>query len=89
MSGRTARRARKEGLRLLDRDSVFSAVLSEMMTQYGIDYDKCDRKAVDTTIAICCAEADACWDEFVLWAIHGDDQRAKTMEILAAARRAR
>lgn len=91
MSGKTAKRARREAREratyLLDADHVFSAVLSEMMTECGIDYGICPTEQVDITIAMCCAEADQCWDELVLWAIHGDDQRAKTLEISAAARR--
>lgn len=91
MSGKTAKRARREARErasfLLDADQVFSAVLSQMMSECGIDYGMCPTEQVDLTIAMCCAEADLCWDELVLWVVCGDDQKAKTLEISAAARR--
>jgi hypothetical protein len=88
VSGRTARRARREreeqATRLLDSYHVFSSVLSEEMGGQGIGYDSCTRTQVDSTIAICCEEFERCWDEFVLWVVHGDDERAKTLEIVHA-----
>lgn len=86
MSGKTARRARREALHLLDAERVFSDALSRLMPELGIDYDRCTRDEVDLTIRIACEEFEPCWDEFVLWVIHGDDEREKTMDILRAFR---
>lgn len=87
MSGKTARRARRERPYLLESDNVFAATLSAMMQEYGIDFDRCTKEQVNATLAMCCAEADLCWDELVLWVLHGDDEKAKTLEVAAAGRR--
>lgn len=88
MSGKTARRDRRrraeESVRLLPADALFSSILSDMMVDAGIDYGTCTNSQVHTTMAICCKEFERCWDEFVLWVIHGEDERAKTLEIVHA-----
>ena len=88
MSGKTARMERRrraeESVRLVDGYWKFSSAPSDQMGEFGIGYDTCTREQVYATIAICCSEFERCWDEFVLWVVHGDDERAKTMEILRA-----
>jgi hypothetical protein len=88
VSGKTARRDRRrradESVRLIPADAKFSAILADMMGEAGIDYETCTKSQVHTTMAICCKEFERCWDELVLWVVHGEDERAKTLEIVHA-----
>lgn len=71
MSGRTARAARRNRVRLLPAASLFSDALSALMVEEGHDYDRLTREEVNETIRACVAEYDAIWEEFMAWVTEG------------------
>lgn len=76
MSGKTARRARKNAVRLLSMDDVFTTTLTNLMVEYGIDYDRCKTREVNDTLRECCAQYDACKEELLEWA--GEREQGST-----------
>lgn len=72
MSGRTARRARKEATYLLDMRNVFTVTLSDMMTAYGLDFGRCEKGKVKAVMRECCDQYGACHEELLRWAEQED-----------------
>lgn len=73
MSGRTARRARKNAVRMLDMYDVFTNVLCALMVEEGIDYDRCTARQVDDTLRVCCNEFKRCGDALIRWVQEEDE----------------
>ena len=67
MSGRTARRARKEATYLLDMRNVFTVTLSDMMTAHGIDFGTCEKGVVKQVMRECCDQYRMCHEELLRW----------------------
>ena len=67
MSGRTARRARKDATYLLDMYNVFSVTVTDMMVGYGIDFGTCGKDTVKDVMRECCDQYCACHKEILEW----------------------
>lgn len=64
---------------------VFADTLSDMMREMGMDTEHYDVSDLKSTIAICTAQFDVTWADLIQWVEHGDDQRAKTLDVLRAS----
>jgi hypothetical protein len=73
VSGKTARRARKNALYDLDMYDVFTDILCEMMVEEGIDYDRCTARQVDDSLRACCNEFRWCGDALIRWVQEEDE----------------
>lgn len=67
MSGKTARRARRNRVSLMEMSEVFTVTLSDMMTERGIDFAHCDKKQVKDVMRECCNQYRACHEELLRW----------------------
>ena len=63
----------------LDMRDLFADTLDALMSELGIDGGSCDLKTLRAIVAECFGLQAACDEDFILWVLHGDDERAKTL----------
>lgn len=63
---------------------VFTKTLNDMMEEEHLGYDTCSREEVDVTIALAVKDFNHCWEELLLFALYGEDKKAKTRGLLRA-----
>lgn len=61
---------------------IFKNTINLLMKAHGIDYDTCTVKQVQITIAECIAEFDVIWADLMQFVEFGDDERAKTLNVI-------
>lgn len=64
---------------------VFADTVSDLMCEMGLDAEHYAISELKTTIAECTAEYDMCWAELMQWVEYGDDEKAKTMNVIRTA----
>ena len=71
---------------LKDARRVFSDELSRLLNECGIN-GHATMDEIKTTIALCTAQHDLCWADLIQWVQYGDDEQAKTRDIVRASMR--
>ena len=57
---------------------IFSDTLSKMMAEEGLGNDK-------VAIALCTAQFDLIWADYMQWLYFGEDTKAKTRDVIRAS----
>lgn len=68
----------KRDYELIDAEKMFSDILSEMMVEEGLTYDKYSPKELHGIMAECCSMYQEIYDLYLLEALYGHDKQAKT-----------
>ena len=74
---------------LVDLDTIFTNELNEMMKDNGLDYSQCSKEEVRKTIALATSYSRKCYEDFMMWVLYGDNNRAKTLGLLRATLKAK
>ena len=88
MSGRSARRRRKEATYLKPATLVYSETLCKLMAKHGITRDTLGADGCETLIRLLASDGecgfDRTWDELIMWVLEDDDPRSRTLTIVRA-----
>lgn len=69
--------------RLLDANELFAQTLEELMHEMGFSLSRYTRDDIRMTVRIACEEArEVSWADFIQWVRFGDDEKAKTRDII-------
>ena len=70
------------GVTLKSAKRIFADTIEERMRAHGIDFGLCSERDVRLTIAECTAEYDVIYADLMQWVNYGEDERAKTLNII-------
>lgn len=70
---------------LIDAPERFAQELNQMMSEMGMDGSTYTPKELHFIVGSCFDEHPDMYAEFMAWVEHGDDQRAKTLDVLRAS----
>lgn len=73
------------GVTLAEAHKLFSNTLTDMMIERGMMEPRFTNGELRKIIACCVSEFNSCWDEFVMWVMHGDDKKERAMDVVRAS----
>ena len=64
---------------------IFASTVSELAKEHGLDFGMGYDKLMRRTVKECTDEYAIIWADFMQWFYYGDDQKAKTMDVIRAS----
>ena len=74
-----------DGREYIDALDLFAQELNAMMGEMGMDCESYTPKQLRMIVRECFDEQPTIYADFMAWVEHGDDQRAKTLDVLRAS----
>ena len=76
----------KDEVKLLDALDLYGEVMNQILAEMEVDGSKYTREELHQLARAGFDEFDRTYEEFILWVLYGDDQKAKTLARIRASR---